>query len=120
MAHPGMQKKNLNTPDHIATYGRITKDEVGLRGMTAGRVHFDAGASWSADLKPHAGTENRIPPHVAYVESGRLLVCRDDGSQEEFGPGDIMMLPPGHDAWTIGDEPCRFIEFSMGNDYYER
>jgi hypothetical protein len=28
------------------------------------------------------------------------------------------MLPPGHDAWTVGDEPCVFVEFSRGNDYY--
>jgi hypothetical protein len=27
------------------------------------------------------------------------------------------MLPPGHDAWTVGDGPCAFIEFSQGNDH---
>jgi hypothetical protein len=43
----------------------------------------------------------------------------DDGSEEEFRTGDVMMLPPGHDAWTVGDEPCDFIEFSQGNDYYD-
>jgi len=43
----------------------------------------------------------------------------DDGSEEVFGPQDVMMLPPGHDAWTVGDEPCVFVEFSRGNDYYE-
>ena len=102
MAYSGMKKKNLNTPDHSATYGQITKDQVDLKGMTARRVRFDADVSWSADLKPHAGTESCLLPYVAYVESGRLLVRMDDGSQEEFGPGDIMMLPLGHDAWTIG------------------
>lgn len=29
-----------------------------------------------------------------------------------------MLLPPGHDAWTVGDEAARFVEFSSGNDYY--
>jgi hypothetical protein len=29
-----------------------------------------------------------------------------------------MLLPPGHDAWSVGDEACTFIEFSRGNDYY--
>jgi len=43
----------------------------------------------------------------------------DDGSEEVFGPNDVMMLPPGHDAWTVGDVPCVFVEFSEGNDYYE-
>jgi len=28
----------------------------------------------------------------------------DDGSEEVFGSGDIMMLPPGYDAWTVSDE----------------
>jgi hypothetical protein len=53
------------------------------------------------------------------VLSGRILIRMDDGSEEEFGRGDVMMLPPGHDAWTVGDEPCDFIEFSRGNDYYD-
>jgi hypothetical protein len=30
-----------------------------------------------------------------------------------------MLLPPGHDAWAVGDEACIFIEFSRGNDYYD-
>jgi hypothetical protein len=28
------------------------------------------------------------------------------------------MLPPGHDAWSVGDEPWTFVEFSRGNDLY--
>jgi hypothetical protein len=31
----------------------------------------------------------------------------DDGSEDEFGPNDIMMLPPGHDAWAVGDGVVR-------------
>ena len=41
-----------------------------------------------------------------------------DGSVQEFTTNDVMLLPPGHDAWTIGDEPFVFVEFSRGNDYY--
>ena len=29
----------------------------------------------------------------------------DDGSEEEFGPGDVGYLPPGHNGWIIGNEP---------------
>jgi hypothetical protein len=42
----------------------------------------------------------------------------NDGSESDFSAGDVMMLPPGHDAWTVGDEACVFVEFSGGNDYY--
>jgi hypothetical protein len=30
-----------------------------------------------------------------------------------------MLLPPGHDAWTVGEQACTFVEFSRGNDYYD-
>jgi quercetin dioxygenase-like cupin family protein len=118
MSKVAMQKKNLNSPDKVEVYGLIKKENVYLDGVEVHRVTFEKGAKWSKDLKPFAGTESCLLPHVAFVQSGRLKVVMDDGSEEEFGPGDIMMLPPGHDAWTVGDEPCVFIEFSNGTNYY--
>ena len=58
-------------------------------------------------------------PHVALVLSGTLKVVMDDGEEEEFSKDDVMMLPPGHDAWAVGDVPCTFVEFSRGGDYYD-
>ncbi len=26
--------------------------------------------------------------------------------------GDAGVIPPGHDAWVVGDEPCDFLDFS--------
>jgi hypothetical protein len=34
----------------------------------------------------------------------------DDGSEDEFGPGEVSLLPPGHDAWVVGDEPVVVID----------
>jgi hypothetical protein len=31
---------------------------------------------------------------------------------------EILQVPPSHDAWTAGDEPCGFVEFSHGNGLY--
>jgi hypothetical protein len=36
----------------------------------------------------------------------------DDGSEEEFGPGDVSLIPPGHDAWVEGEDPVVVIELS--------
>jgi hypothetical protein len=44
--------------------------------------------------------------------AGRLHVIMDDGSEAEFGPGDVSLLPPGHDAWVVGDEPAIVIDIS--------
>jgi hypothetical protein len=30
----------------------------------------------------------------------------------EIGPGDAYIIPPGHDAWVVGDEPATGLEFS--------
>jgi hypothetical protein len=43
----------------------------------------------------------------------------DDGAREVFSKGDIMMVPPGHDAWAVGNEPCVFLQFSQGDNYYD-
>lgn len=119
MALPTMQKKNLDNPEETDVHGKITKESLKLDTVEVTRVTFDVGAQWSEDLKEYAGTETCELPHVALVQSGRIKISMDDGSEEEFGPNDVMMLPPGHDAWTVGEEPCVFVEFSEGIDYYD-
>ncbi len=113
-----MQKGNLDAAEEDV-HGRISKQSVNLDTVTVTRVTFGVGARWSEDLKDYAGTDSCELPHVAHVVSGRLQVVMDDGSEEVFAEGDVMMLPPGHDAWAVGDKPCVFVEFSEGNDYYE-
>ena len=117
MVVAAMQKANLDSvePD---THGRIGKQSAELEGVTVTRVTFGPGARWSEDLKSYAGTDSCELPHVALVLEGRLHVVMDDGSEEEFGPNDVMLLPPGHDAWSVGGERCVLVDFSRGNDYY--
>ena len=35
-----------------------------------------------------------------------------DGSEDEFGPGEVSLLPPGHDAWIVGAEPVGVIDIT--------
>jgi hypothetical protein len=114
---PGMQKGNLDSVK-ADEHGKIKKETVTLQGVAVTRVTFDVGAKWSSDLKEYAGTASCQLPHVALVLSGTLRVVMDDGSQQDFSKNDVMLLPPGHDAWSVGNEPCVFVEFSRGNDYY--
>jgi hypothetical protein len=113
-----MQKANLDVAKpHV--YARVRKDSLTVDGVTVTRVPFGVGARWSEDVAPVAGTRTCRAPHVALVLSGVLRVRMDDGSMEDFGRNDVMLLPSGHDAWTVGEEPCVFIEFSQGYDRYE-
>jgi hypothetical protein len=81
-------------------------------------VTFGVGARRSEDLEAHAGTASCELPHVALVLGGRLHVVLGDGSEDESGRDDVMLLPPGHDAWSVGEEPAVLVELSRGNDLY--
>ena len=43
--------------------------------------------------------------------SGRVRVETPDGTELEIGPGDVFEIPPGHDAWVVGDEPWVSVDF---------
>jgi hypothetical protein len=44
----------------------------------------------------------------------------DDGTEYEFGPGDVSFLPTGHDAWVVGSEPAVVIDVIGMTHYAER
>jgi class 3 adenylate cyclase len=50
--------------------------------------------------------------HVGVVLSGRLGALLKDGTVLELGPDEVYDIPPGHDGYTIGDEPCVLLEWS--------
>ena len=115
----GVEKRDFDSPDESRTPDKTRSDIVHLGGIAAARLTLEPGWSWAECVKPVAGTESCQLPHVALVLQGRLRVRMDDGSEEEFGANHVMLLPPGHDAWSVGDEACVFVEFSRGNDYYD-
>jgi hypothetical protein len=50
----------------------------------------------------------------AIVLAGTLQVVMDDGSAEDFGKDNVMLLPPGHDAWTVGMNHAFLSSFLAG------
>jgi hypothetical protein len=107
-----MQKKNLSTADEVRKFPKGLLELVTLGGVTFGRGTFEPGWRWSTSVKPLAKTHSCEAPHLQYHISGRLSVRMDDGSEAEFGPGDVSLLPPGHDAWVVGNEPVVVIDIS--------
>ena len=47
-------------------------------------------------------------------------VLLDDGSEQEFGPGNTGIVPPGHDAWVVGNENFVAIDFTGGKTYAKK
>jgi mannose-6-phosphate isomerase-like protein (cupin superfamily) len=46
-----------------------------------------------------------------------MVVVMDDGTRAEIGPGDTVVVPPGHDAWVVGNEPCVMLDFAGMTTY---
>lgn len=90
-----------------------------VEGATVGRYEFHPGWRWSESVKPLVGTESCQNHHIGYVISGRLHTRLDDGTEEEFGPGDVYVIPPGHDGWVVGDESFIGLEWKSAQDYAE-
>ena len=68
---------------------------VTVGGTTFGRATFQPGWRWSTCVKPLAGTQSCEVPHLQHHVAGRIRVVMDDGSEEEFGPGDVSSFPRG-------------------------
>jgi mannose-6-phosphate isomerase-like protein (cupin superfamily) len=96
-------------------HGHVDVLEIG--DGTVMRGVFEPGWKWSNDVKPIAGTKSCETLHSGYVLSGRMHVVMDDGQQFDVEPGDYMFCPPGHDAWTVGDEACVILDVAGAASY---
>lgn len=110
--------KSFTAPDETRPFkdkGRM--EVVRLGDTTVGKGTFEPGWRWSEHVKPIAGTDSCLVQHVGYVLSGRMKVVMDDGAAVEVGPGDAFVMPAGHDAWTVGSEPCVLLDFGGLSTY---
>jgi hypothetical protein len=115
-----LEGKTFDSPDEVRPFKANGKVElVNFASGPVGRGTFEPGWKWSNDVKPIAGTDSCQVPHVGYILSGRMVVRMDDGSEHEYQPGEAFNMPPGHDAWTVGDEACVVIDFGGLHGYAE-
>lgn len=112
-----MLLKNLGHPDETRSLPKTNIEVVNIGDITIMRAIFQPGWKWSECVQPTVGTKSCEVPHVNYIISGRMQIIMDDGTKKEMGPGDVAVIPPGHDAVVIGNEPCVAIDFSGGKIY---
>lgn len=110
MANP--QLKSLRSPDDVFRDGKIFERSVQLGEQTVGRSTVQPGWRWSVDVKPNVGTAWCTFRHIGIALSGRFGVIMEDGHAMEVGPDDVFDIPPGHDAWVVGDEPFESVEIA--------
>lgn len=109
---PRPQSGNFRTPQQVRRFPNGQIETVSHNETTIGRFVMQPGWRWSRDVAPIAGTRSCQVHHVGVVLKGRLHLETDAGEAFEFGPDDVYDIPPGHDAWVVGDEIFEAIEFA--------
>jgi hypothetical protein len=109
--------KNFSQTADVREFPRGRLELIEIGGATVGRAVFQPGWRWSTSVKPIAKTASCEAPHFQYHVSGVLRIRMDDGTEFDCKPGDVSLLPSGHDAWVVGDEPAVVIDFQGMIDY---
>ena len=106
-----LEKRSFDSPDSVRPFekSKIMKSKLGDYVFMISE--FEPGWKWSEHVKGFARTPSCQVPHVGVMLSGRLHFLMDDGTEEEFGPGDLYVIPGGYDAWVVGDEIARTVDF---------
>jgi len=112
-----LQRRRFTEPSDVRTMPRGRIDVVELDDTLVGRMTYEPGWRWSVDIQPIAGTDTCQYHHVGVTLSGRLRAQMPDGTELEIGPGDVFEIPPGHDAWVVGDEPWVSVDFEAMRTY---
>jgi hypothetical protein len=105
------EQRNIDTPHETRPFkdhGHM--DVVTLGDFTLGRGVFEPGWRWSNDVQPIARTDSCQTRHTAICLSGQMTVKFNDGTELNIGAGDVVVIEPGHDAWTVGAEPCVLLD----------
>jgi hypothetical protein len=116
-AHTAAELRSFGKPDEVREFpqGRVELIQIG--GATIGRAVFEPGWRWATSVQPLAKTKSCEAPHFQYHVAGVLRVKMDDGTELDCRPGDVSLLPSGHDAWTVGNEPAVVVDFQGMLDY---
>jgi hypothetical protein len=112
-----LERKDFANPDETRPFefGKVEVVEIG--GGTVGRLILQPGWRWSKHVKPLVHTEWCEAPHFQYHVSGILHVVMSDGTEWDAAPGEVALVPPGHDAWVIGNEPVVLLDWHGATNY---
>ncbi|MGD0819162.1 MAG: cupin domain-containing protein [Desulfomonilia bacterium] len=111
------EAKSFDKPDEVRTFPKGRLELIKIGGATIGRAIFEPGWRWSTSVQPLAKTKSCEAPHFQYHVSGTIRIVMDDGTELECKAGDVSLLPVGHDAWVVGDEPVVVVDFQGMVDY---
>jgi hypothetical protein len=109
--------KDFGKPDEVREFPQGRLELIKIGGATVGRAVFNPGWKWSTSVQPLVKTKSCEAPHFQYPVSRTLRIKMDDGTEFDCRPGDVSLLPSGHDAWVVGAEPAVVVDFQGMIEY---
>ena len=109
--------RDFAMPDEVREFPKGRLELLTVAGATIGRAVFEPGWRWATSVQPLVKTASCAAPHFQYHVSGVLRIRVDDGSEFDCRAGEVSLLPSGHDAWVVGDEPAVVVDFQGMVDY---
>ena len=104
----GVDVRTFDAPDvEVPDLEKAHAHHVSVGGRVVWRFTFEPGWRYTEHFEPVLCTST----HGGYVAAGTLRIAMEDGTEAEAGPGSVVTIEPGHDAWTVGDEACVLIDF---------
>ena len=112
-----LQHKGMDHPDEVRPYPGGRTEIFEMDDFVIGLMIMEPGWTWHDNVRPIAGTERCMYHHLGYVLSGTLGVRMPDGTETTIGPKEMYEIPPGHDAWVVGDTAWEAIDFRGARSY---
>jgi class 3 adenylate cyclase len=114
---PRLQFKSFGTQSELRTAPQARAEIISLDEAVVGRASFEPGWRWSTAMSAIAGTATCQLHHLGYSISGVVRVVMDNGEALDIPPASVYEIPPGHDAWVVGDEPWLILEWTSARAF---
>ena len=94
-------KKSFASPDEVYNPKETMRLEI---------INVDGLKLQRNTAQPGYHGENCEYNHLLYVISGKFHVRMPGGDELEFSPGEVRVIPAGHDLRVAGSEPVIWLE----------
>jgi class 3 adenylate cyclase len=113
---PRLQFRRFSDASDVRELPLMVARVVTLGETNVGVSRWEPGWRWSTHLKPVLQSDWCPYHHLGYAVSGWLHVVTPDGESLDIPPDSAYEIPPGHDAWVVGDEAFVTVEWTSAAD----
>ena len=105
------ERKDFRKPDEVRQFPMGRLELISVGGAMVGRAVFEPG--WRHPPRSSRSSRRRACEalHFQYHASGVLRIRNGRWHGFDCKLGDVSLLPSGHDAWVVGDEPAVVVDF---------